>query len=68
MTTPLTLVILIPFLSALPLALIANYRVSAAANIVAMFATLVAGLALPFGPREAGDYFILDEVNILFLF
>jgi hydrogenase-4 component F len=65
--TPLALVIIIPFTSAVLLALVPNYRLSALGNVLAMFATLVAGLMLPFGPREAGDYFILDEVNILFL-
>ncbi len=67
MITPLALVIVIPFASAIIMALIADYRISAIGNMLAMFATLDAGLMLPFGPREVGDYFILDEVNILFL-
>ncbi len=60
-------VIVIPFVSAALLAAVPSYRLSAAGTVAAMLATLVAGLSLPFATHEAGSYFILDDVNILFI-
>jgi hydrogenase-4 component F len=67
MMTSVALVIAIPFLSAALLALVPGYRLSAAGNMLAMFATFLAGLSLLFVNPEIHDYFIIDEMNILFV-
>jgi hydrogenase-4 component F len=67
MMTSVALVIAIPFLSAAMLALVPGYRLSAAGNMLAMFATFLAGLSLLFVEHEVHDYFIIDEMNILFV-
>lgn len=67
MMTSVALVIAIPFVAAAILVLVPDYRISAAGNVIAMFLTLLAGLSLLFDERQAGSYFIVDEVNILFI-
>jgi hydrogenase-4 component F len=67
MMTSVALVIAIPFLSAAVLSLVPGYRVSAAGNMLAMFATFLAGLSLLFVKPETREYFIIDEMNILFV-
>ena len=67
MTPAIALVVGLPFAAAPLAALAPGHRSGSAIVVVAMLATLAAGLSLPFAPREAGDYFILDEVNIVFL-
>ena len=66
MMISIALVIGIPLASAAILA-VADYRLSAAGNTLAMLATLGAGVSLLFCSKQAGDYFILDEMNILFI-
>ena len=67
MMTSVALVIGIPFVSAAALILVPGYRVSAMGNMVAMFATFLAGVSLLFIDRGASSYFIVDEMNILFI-
>ena len=67
MNTALLIITGLPFAAALLLAAIPDYRISAFGNVGVMLATLIAGLSLPFQPMQAGDYFIIDEVNILFV-
>ena len=67
MMTSVALVIGIPFVSAAVLVLVPGYRTSAAGNVLAMFATFLAGVSLLFVDAEAGSYFIVDEMNILFI-
>jgi hydrogenase-4 component F len=67
MMPSIALVIAIPFASALVMTLVPGYRVSAAGNVLAMFATFLAGLSLLFVPHEVGSYFIVDEMNIVFI-
>ena len=67
MNTALLIITGLPFAAALLLAAIPDYRISAFGNVGVMLATLAAGLSLPFQPMQAGDYFIIDEVNILFV-
>jgi hydrogenase-4 component F len=67
MMTSIALVILLPLGGAAILAFVPGYRLSAACNVGVMLATFVAGLSLLFVPKGESDYFILDEVNILFL-
>ncbi len=67
MNLSIALVIAIPLVGAAILALVPGYRISAAGNVLAMLATFAAGVSLIFAPKGASDYFILDEVNILFI-
>jgi hydrogenase-4 component F len=64
---PLTAILAIPALAAVLLALIANYRVSAWLNVAASLGTLAAAAALFFMARRAGTYFLVDELNIVFI-
>lgn len=67
MMVPVALVIAIPFLGAAALVFVPGYRTSAAANVLTMFATFLAGLSLLFVEPETHSYFLIDEVNILFV-
>jgi hydrogenase-4 component F len=67
MMTGIALVIGIPFAAAAVLALVPGYRIPAFGNVAALFATFLAGLSLLAAPHEATSYFILDDVNILFI-
>jgi len=60
-------VILIPFASALVLVALPGYRVTSILNVVASLATFVAGVMLLTLPGGVGDYFIVDDVNIVFI-
>jgi len=61
------LVVGIPFISALLLALIPNYRVSAIGNVFASGLTFAVSLSFLTLPQEAGTYVILDSLNIFFI-
>jgi hydrogenase-4 component F len=67
MMTSVWLVIAIPFVSAAILVLVPGYRVSAAGNVLALFLTFLAGISLLFVEHHADSYFIVDEMNILFI-
>jgi hydrogenase-4 component F len=67
MMTSIALVILLPLGGAAVLAFMPGYRLSANCNVGVMLATFAAGVSLFFVPKGENDYFILDEVNILFL-
>ena len=67
MMTSAALVIGIPFVSAAILVLVPGYRVSAAGNVLAMFATFLAGVSLLFVDAGASSYVIVDDMNILFI-
>ena len=67
MMTSVALVIGIPFVSAAILVLVQSYRVSAAGNVLAMFATFLAGVSLLFVDAGASSYVIVDDMNILFI-
>ena len=60
-------VIAIPFAAAAVLALLPGYRPGALANVAASAVTLAAGIALLWSPNGADDYFVIDEVNIVFI-
>jgi hydrogenase-4 component F len=57
-------VLLIPALAIPVLALIGNYRVGAAVNVLASALTLGAGLSLLFVERVRSDLIIIDDFNI----
>ena len=67
MTLALWILLGLPFAGAAVLALIANYRVSAAANMVVCFVTLLGSLSLLFETQSHNNYFVIDDVNILFV-
>jgi len=61
-------VLWIPLMSAALLALIADYRLSARLNVAASASTLLAALWLLLGERPApGPYFLIDDLNIVFI-
>ena len=61
-------VLLIPLVSAGILALIADYRLSARLNVAASGLTLLAALWILLGERpEPGAYFLVDDLNIVFI-
>src|SRR2546429_1381265 len=61
---PLYMILLIPFVAALLLALIANYRWGAWINIVACALTFAAGVSLLFVERVRTDVLLIDDFNI----
>jgi hydrogenase-4 component F len=67
MMASVALVIAIPFIFTAVLVFVPGYRASAAGNIVAMSCTFLAGLSLLFVQPETNSYFIIDEMNILFV-
>jgi hydrogenase-4 component F len=60
-------VIGIPFASAIVLAVLPGYRLGAALNVVASFAAFLVGLSLLTVTGGADEYFIVDDVNIVFV-
>jgi len=67
MTLALWIILGLPFAGAAVLALIANYRVSAAGNVAVCFGMLLGSLSLLFQTQSHNSYFIIDDVNILFV-
>ncbi|MFZ1109356.1 MAG: hydrogenase 4 subunit F [Rhodomicrobium sp.] len=57
----------IPFLSAILLALIPSYRVTAIGNVIASGLTFAAGLSFLALPPVVENYVILDNLNIFFI-
>ena len=64
---PLTLVLLMPLLSAGFLALMPNYRVSSAFNVLASAVTLLSAGLLVVRPPQPNDYFLVDELSVIFI-
>ena len=67
MINPLILVLIIPVGAAAILALIANYRISSRINVLASFITLLAALSLFIQHPEPDSYFLVDDLNIVFI-
>jgi hydrogenase-4 component F len=61
---PVYAILLVPFVAALVLALIANYRWGAAINIVACGLTFAAGVSLLLAERVRTDVLLIDDFNI----
>jgi hydrogenase-4 component F len=61
------LILVIPAATAAVLALLSDYRLSARLNVASTFLTLAAALSLLFDKPPAGDYFNVDELNIVFI-
>jgi len=60
----LDLVLMAPAIAIPVLALISNYRLGAALNVLASAITMVAGISLLFAPRVRTDLFVVDDFNI----
>jgi hydrogenase-4 component F len=60
----LDLVLISPAIAIPVLALISNYRLGAALNVLASAITMVAGISLLFAPRARTDLFVVDDFNI----
>ena len=64
MISSVSLVLLLPALAVPVLALISNYRLSAAVNVLASGLTMLAGISLLFSDRVRDDLLIVDDFNI----
>jgi len=65
---PVQIIVGAPILAAVVLAVLPGYRWSARLNMLASFITFLAALVVLFGVRPApGAYFLVDELNIVFI-
>jgi hydrogenase-4 component F len=61
-------VLLVPIVAAAVLALLSNYRLTAALNVFAAFLTFLAAVTLLFlDPPPPGRYLLVDDLNIVFI-
>jgi hydrogenase-4 component F len=61
-------VLVIPVSTAALLALLPNYRLTAALNVLAAFLTFLVAVSLFFVERpEPGQYLLVDDLNIVFI-
>ncbi|MDI6837146.1 MAG: hydrogenase 4 subunit F, partial [Rhizobiaceae bacterium] len=61
-------VLVIPIVAAVVLAVLPGYRLTARLNVVASLLTLLSALSLFVTPRpEAGQYLLVDDLNIVFI-
>ena len=61
------LILAIPAVTAAVLALLPGYRLSARLNVLSAFLTLLAALSLFVWKPEPGPYFLVDDLNIVFV-
>ncbi len=64
---PVTGVVAVPAIAAVLLALTPGYRLGARLNVGASLVTLLLALALFVTPQRAGDYLLVDALNIVFI-
>jgi len=62
-----TMVLVVPAFAAAVLAVLPGYRLSARLNMVASFLTLLAAVSLFFVHAQPGTYFLIDDLNIVFI-
>ena len=60
-------VLLIPAVAAALLAVLPGYRITARLNVLAALLTFLAALSLFFGRPDAGNYLLVDDLNIVFI-
>ena len=60
-------ILILPAATAGLLALLPGYRLSATINVASAFATFVAAISLLFLKPASGDYFLVDDLNIVFI-
>jgi len=63
----LATILVVPIAAAALLAALPNYRLSARINVIAAFVTLLAALSLLLWQPEPGRYFVVDDLNIVFI-
>ena len=64
MILPVDALLIIPAIAVPILALVSNYRLGAALNVIASGASLAAGIALLFSERVRSDLIIVDDFNV----
>jgi hydrogenase-4 component F len=62
--SPVDALLIIPGIAVPILALVRNYRLGAALNVIASGASFVAGVLLLFAPRSRSDLIVVDDFNI----
>lgn len=65
--TPLAALLIIPSASAMALALLPGYRLTARLNVLAAFLTFLASLSLVVERPQPGDYLFVDDLNVVFI-
>ena len=60
-------ILILPAATAALLALLPGYRLSAAINVASSLATFVASISFLFVKPAFGDYFLVDDLNIVFI-
>jgi len=64
---PLAALLVIPAVSAMGLALLPGYRLTARLNVLATFLTFLSSLSLFVERPEPGDYLFVDDLNVVFI-
>jgi len=62
-----TLILVLPALTAALLAALPGYRLSAGLNVVSAFATFLAAVSLFYAKPAPGPYILVDDLNIVFI-
>jgi hydrogenase-4 component F len=60
-------ILILPAATAALLALLPGYRLSAAINVASSLATFAAAISFLFVKPASGDYFLVDDLNIVFI-
>jgi hydrogenase-4 component F len=60
-------ILIVPAATAALLALLPGYRLSAAINVASSLATFVAAISFLFSKPASSDYFLVDDLNIVFI-
>jgi hydrogenase-4 component F len=60
-------ILILPAATAALLALLPGYRLSAAINVASSLATFVAAISFLFSKPASSDYFLVDDLNIVFV-
>ena len=60
-------ILILPAATAALLALLPSYRLSAAINVASSLATFVAAISFLFSKPASSDYFLVDDLNIVFV-
>jgi hydrogenase-4 component F len=60
-------ILILPAATAALLALLPGYRLSATINVASSFATFVVSVSFLFVKPASGDYFLVDDLNIVFI-
>jgi hydrogenase-4 component F len=67
MPDPVAAILLTPLLAAVILAVLPSYRIGAALNVIASLVSLLFALTLLWHRPATGQYFLVDDLNIVFV-